>query len=219
MILDAAREGAIRSFQTSVVNRDGGAADQFSYPIDAFRELIANALVHRDLDAWSEGMAIEVRLLDDRLVVSNPGGLYGITSDRLGSDGTTSARNGRLVEICRYVRTPSDMRVVEALATGIPLIMLTCDRAGLPAPRFHDAGIRFTAVLTQPTPVAPCLGLTERRVYEQLGADGVTVTQIEAVLDLRPPTIRRALRQLRALGLAELDGGRGKRTTYRRLDG
>jgi hypothetical protein len=33
-------------------------------------------------------------------VVTNPGGLYGITVDRLGHDAVTSARNGRLVAIC-----------------------------------------------------------------------------------------------------------------------
>jgi hypothetical protein len=27
--------------------------------LDAVRELVANALVHRDLDRWSEGMAVE----------------------------------------------------------------------------------------------------------------------------------------------------------------
>lgn len=42
-------------------------------------ELISNALVHRGLDRWSEGMTAEVWLDDSRLVVTNPGGLYGIT--------------------------------------------------------------------------------------------------------------------------------------------
>lgn len=33
---------------------------------------------------WSAGMVIEVRLRRDRLVITNPGGPYGITVDRLG---------------------------------------------------------------------------------------------------------------------------------------
>ena len=49
---------------------DGHVLDVPEYPLEAFRELIANALVHRDLDAWSEGLAIEVRHRRDRLVES-----------------------------------------------------------------------------------------------------------------------------------------------------
>ena len=76
---------------------DGSVHDRYAYPLAAFRELIANAIVHRDLDAWSTGLVIEVRLRRDRLVIGNPGGLYGITVDRLGQDAVTSARNARLV--------------------------------------------------------------------------------------------------------------------------
>jgi ATP-dependent DNA helicase RecG len=43
------------------------------YLLEAVCELVANALVHRDIDAWSEGMAVEVRHRHDRLVTSNPG--------------------------------------------------------------------------------------------------------------------------------------------------
>jgi hypothetical protein len=104
-----------------VSENDGTLHDQFAYPLTAFRELIANALVHRDLDNWSAGRAVEVRLRRDRLVIANPGGLYGITVDRPGRESVTSARNSRLVAICQYVHSPeSGLRVIEALAAGIP---------------------------------------------------------------------------------------------------
>ena len=61
---------------------DGTVHDQPAYPLTAFRELIANALVHRDLDHWSAGRPVEVRLRHDRLVISNPDGLYGWVSPR-----------------------------------------------------------------------------------------------------------------------------------------
>lgn len=107
----------------------------------AFRELIANALLHRDLDSWSAGMAIEVRLRRDRLVVTNPGGLYGITLDRLGKEAITSARNMWLVKICQYLRSPeSGGRVIEALATGIPTIAEALNDAELPPAQYADTG-------------------------------------------------------------------------------
>ena len=49
--------------------------------------------IHRDLGNWSANMAIEVRLHPDKLVVSNLGGLSGITADRLGRPGTSTQRN------------------------------------------------------------------------------------------------------------------------------
>ncbi|WP_268762133.1 hypothetical protein, partial [Frankia casuarinae] len=42
---------------------DGSVRDRPIYPLVAFRELVANALIHRDLDHWSAGLAVEVRLL------------------------------------------------------------------------------------------------------------------------------------------------------------
>ena len=63
------------------------------YPLEAVRELIGIALVHRDLDNGSAISTVEVGLHPDEVVVSNPGGLYGITVDRLGRPGTSSPRN------------------------------------------------------------------------------------------------------------------------------
>ncbi len=86
-MLDQAMAWARRTFDTYIVNApDGSVRDRYAYPLAAFRELIANAIIHRDLDAWSAGLAIEVRLRRDRLVIGNPGGLYGITVDRLGRE-------------------------------------------------------------------------------------------------------------------------------------
>ena len=58
-MLDETLAWARRTFDTSIVtDPDGSVHDRFAYPLDAFRELIANALIHRDLDDWSQGHAI-----------------------------------------------------------------------------------------------------------------------------------------------------------------
>ena len=137
-MLESALDWARRVFRVDVVGgSDGTVRDVYEYPLEAFRELVGNALVHRDLDAWSEGMAIEVRHLPDRLVVTNPGGLYGITVDRLGRPGTTSAPNGRLIELCRYARTSDGGRVVETLASGIPRVLETLELRRTPVAALH----------------------------------------------------------------------------------
>lgn len=222
-MLDAALVWARRTFDTSIVAEpDGTVHDRLAYPLVAFRELIANALVHRDLDYWSAGMAIEVRLHRDRLVVGNPGGLYGITVDRLGRDAVTSARNARLVAICQHVRSPeTGARVIEALASGIPTIAEALAEHHLPPAHYIDSGIRFTAVLHQPTttaiPARPSrLNVTEQRIYQALTDTAKTVAELERELNLTGPTIRKALRALRNRGMVTQLGGKGRPTTYQR---
>jgi ATP-dependent DNA helicase RecG len=222
-MLDEALAWARRTFDTTIVTQpDGSVHDQPGYPLVAFRELVANALVHRDLDHWSAGFAIEVRLRGDRLVITNPGGLYGITVDRLGKDAVTSARNARLVAICQHVRTPdSGSRVIEALASGIPMVNTSLAEQGLPPAHFVDAGIRFTAIIRHPTDgplTTPDLTTTQVLIYEALLEGPRAVNDLEAGLSLAAPTVRKALRELGRRDLVRQHGGRGRRTTYSRTD-
>ncbi|MDQ1306947.1 MAG: ATP-dependent helicase RecG [Actinomycetota bacterium] len=220
-MLDTAMAWARGTFRTSIVtSADGNVHDQPEYPLVAFRELIANALVHRDLDHWSAGTAIEVRLRHDRLVVTSPGGLYGITVDRLGHEGVTSARNARLVAICQHVKTPdTGSRVIEALASGIPIVTEALAERGLPPATFVDNGIRFTALLRHRAPnTRPAMNLTATQlaIYQALGSRPRDATALQPELGLADSTIRKGLHALRLLGLVHQDGGRGRPTTYRR---
>ncbi|MBL7492545.1 putative DNA binding domain-containing protein [Frankia sp. AgB1.9] len=228
-MLDTALAWARRTFDTAIVAElDGSVHDRPVYPLVAFRELVANALIHRDLDHWSAGLAVEVRLLRDRLVVGNPGGLYGITVDRLGRDAVTSARNARLVSICQHVRAPeTGARVIEALATGIPTINEALAENGLPPAHYIDSGIRFTVVLHAHAPdVAKAsevrttatlrLGPTEGRVYDSLATRAKTVDELSDELGLSAPNLRKTLRRLRDRGLVLQQGGKGQVTVYQR---
>lgn len=77
----------------------------------------------------------------------------------------TSARNRRLIEICKHVRT-ADGNVVEAIASGIPATLASLRDAGMPDPRFFDQGLMFTVTLDrlhkadQASPPAPRTRLT-----------------------------------------------------------
>jgi ATP-dependent DNA helicase RecG len=219
-MLDQAMEWARRTFGTSIVSDpDGSVRDRYDYPLVAFRELIANALIHRDLDAWSTGLAIEVRLRRDRLVIDNPGGLYGITVDRLGRESVTSARNARLVAICQHVYSAeSGVRAIEALASGIPIVTEALTQAGLPPAHYIDTGIRFIVLLHQHAArkVAPTLSRLDRLVYDALDAGPQSVAQLEQATGVPAYTLRRALRSLRSEGLVAQIGGKGRPTSYQR---
>lgn len=212
---------------------DGAVRDVAEYPLEALRELVSNALVHRDLDAWSEGMAVELRLQRDRLVLTNPGGLYGIALDRLGGDHVTSARNARLVALCADARDPEDnSRVIEALASGLPRVAATLREAGLPPAQYYDTGLRFTVVLRSgppseaiPTassstwqPAAPRPGTQLAVVLQALRhRGGQTVEELALATGIAETSVRRALTRLRLeYRLVHIDegGGPGRHTTY-----
>ena len=69
----------------TIIDEDGKRADRMEYPMVAVREIVLNALIHRDYSIHTDQSPIRVILYRDRLEVENPGGLYGrITVDELG---------------------------------------------------------------------------------------------------------------------------------------
>ena len=213
----------------------GRVFDQTWPPLAAVRELVANAVVHRDLAPWSGGRAIELRMSAETFRITNPGGLYEISVGALGHIDLTSARNRRLItanrrlierliDLCRYVQT-TDGRVVEALATGIPTVFAELTKAGLPAPRFFDNGISFTAIIdtrqqeirpsspTRANDVPPAL----QAVLDVLADSSEDVTEISRRLDATATSVAKRLQRLKRLSLIVPDGGSGRRTTYHRL--
>jgi ATP-dependent DNA helicase RecG len=116
------------------------------YPPIAMRELIANSLIHRDLSPTS--MIQEIRLIigENKLIISNPGGLYGLHVDELGHTGSIT-RNSRIADICQYVLAPDSSNVIEKLGSGIPKIIDELAELDMPTPKFIDGGIYFTVIL------------------------------------------------------------------------
>lgn len=225
VMLDEALAWVRQRGRERIVNApDGRVRSELDYPTVAVRELLSNALVHRDLAPWSASRAIELRLRHDRLVLTNPGGLFGVTIDRLGHEQLTSARNLSLVRLCQYVEL-RDGRVVEMLASGIPEVLRTVDEAGLPAPAFLDQGLRFTAILFRQrvkdhgAPPLPAtegdeLSPAEQRVVNAIAAGGSTVSELAAALGRSDSAIQKTLKRLRNAGRVEIIGGRGAHDTH-----
>jgi ATP-dependent DNA helicase RecG len=203
-----------------VSDDDGTVRDKHEYPLDAFRELIGNALVHRDLAEWSRGLAVEVRHLPDRIVVTNPGGLFGISVDRLGTECVTSARNGRLLH---HLPVRALTRRGRAGGRGPRDRDPDRDREsreGRAAPaQFINTAIRFTVIL-RPGPSSTkrpvILGRSALAVWEAIDGEK-TVDEIKASTGLSTANVRRILRDLRDDHFIAVTGGVGRPTTYRRV--
>lgn len=129
------------SSSTKIDPTTGARVDTEELPMVALREVILNALIHRDYSAYTEGTPIQVELFSDRLEVRNPGGLYGrISINELGYvQGTT--RNPVLATAAET------LGITENRYSGIPTIRKCMEAAGKPQPEFIDKGAEFLAIL------------------------------------------------------------------------
>ncbi len=100
-------------------------------PLEAIREGIINALVHRKY--FIPG-AIKIALYENRLEIFSPGGFPGLVSLNNIGDGTTFLRNPSIAKIARK------FKLIEKLGSGIKLIFDSCRKANLRKPIFNEDG-------------------------------------------------------------------------------
>ncbi len=71
-----------------------------AYPLDALRQLVRNAQMHRSFEATNT--PVRVYWFDDRIEIHNPGGPFGsVTPENFGQPGITDYRNPNLAEALR----------------------------------------------------------------------------------------------------------------------
>jgi len=149
-LLDQAIDWVRRNTSTRIRYDDRGhARDENELPARAVRELIANALVHRDMSPLTEGKRIEIRLTDDDLIITSPGGLRGITVRQLGDLLGKAAVNQYLYEIAKFTRIRDGARVIEGEGGGIREVREALHAAGMSPPVFHDTGVMFVARISR----------------------------------------------------------------------
>lgn len=127
--------------KTIIDKNTGKRVDKPDYPIVAIRELIINALVHRDYSIHTDYTPITIKIFSDRFEIENPGGLYGrMTIDQLG-------------KVSADTRNPFIANALEILGetenrySGIPTIINAMKEYGLPEPKFESERGIFRATL------------------------------------------------------------------------
>lgn len=173
----------LRNTRTAGYVRGLGRDDVGDYPVEALREAVTNALAHRDYSPMARGTQIQVELYVDRLVVRNPGGLFGtVTPDDLGQEGVSSSRNGYLIPLLADVYLPgTDQVVADNRGSGIPDMLARLRRANLTLPTFDSRLSRFTVTFPKHT----LLTAETLRWVESLGQPGLTRTQVSALALMR----------------------------------
>lgn len=139
-VLALRRHMSVRSYVNGT-----GRQEQPDYPLEAVREAIVNAVLHRDYSNVTRGTQIQVELHPDRLVVRSPGSLYGLVRvEDLGAEGVSSSRNAFLANLLSDTYLPrSDRLVAENRASGIPAMIRELRRSGLGRPIFRNLPSRF----------------------------------------------------------------------------
>ncbi len=147
--------------KTIIDRTTGRRMDKTEYPIVAIREIIINALVHRDYSIHTDSAPISIRMFSDRLEVENPGGLYGrMTLDQLG-------------KISADTRNPFIANALEVLGetenrySGIPTIINAMKEWGLPAPKFeNERGIFRVTLYNNNSWVSPEMSDEEQEILD-----------------------------------------------------
>lgn len=148
-VLDALK----RNMKRRAVVRGRFREDVWEYPEDALREAIVNALGHRDYSPTARGTPVQVQMFPDRLIIANPGGLFGpVTVDRLGETGVSAARNQTVMRILEDLPATGENRTLcENRGSGIGAMLASLRQAGMKPPEFENAIAAFRVVFPNHT--------------------------------------------------------------------
>lgn len=120
------------------------SANRYEIPLEALRELVINAIVHRSY-VNPRAMSVQIALFDDRLEITTPGGLpHGMSVDMM-RKGHSIARNRALALACKY------MRIIESWGSGIPRIDAALVAEGLKPLDIEDNGIDLRLIVWRKT--------------------------------------------------------------------
>ncbi len=192
--VDEAVDFVMSKLARSVGTRAASAAAPVKYemPKEAIREIIVNAVAHRD---YTSNAAIQVSVFADRVEVWNPGSLpRGLRPDDLAKPHSSEPANpliARPLYLAHYI---------ENLGTGTLDVIRHCRESDLPVPQFEQRGNQFVVTLWRDwltADVLAGLGLSQRQVQSL-------------------PTIK-AERQITTMAYQKLVGC-AKRTAVRDLD-
>jgi|AntRauTorckE6833_2_1112554.scaffolds.fasta_scaffold06869_4 ATP-dependent DNA helicase RecG len=114
--------------------------DVWDYPLEALREALLNAIVHRNYH--SMGSEIQVKVYDNRIWIWNPGTLpEGLSVEQLKKSHSSIRRNPLIADL--FFRAG----YIEQFGSGTLRIMDVLKAAGHPEPEFEEHGNGFTIQL------------------------------------------------------------------------
>lgn len=207
----------IRANLQSVVRLVGLTRQEIlEYPFEAVRELLVNAVAHRDYNL--QGDTSHLNIFADRLEVTSPGDLPGPVN----LENLLEARFSRNPVV---VQVLSDLGFVERLGYGLDRVVTLMKQSSLQPPHFEETAGAFRVTLyNAPSAEEPFpdlvrfrdIGLNQRQemaLNYLAGHRRITNSDLQALCpDIHPESLRRDLADLVSRGILIKIGD--KRATY-----
>jgi ATP-dependent DNA helicase RecG len=182
------------------------------YPVAAVREMILNALVHRNY----MGAPTQIRLYDNHFSIWNDGGLPdGITEEDLKKVHRSKPRNPLIADTCfkaGYIDSwgRGTIKIIEACKeAGLPEPVLKEEQGGFLSKIFKD---RFTDELLEK------MGLSDRQIEAILYTKKygeITNSKYQKLAGVSKATATRDIKELEEKGLLENRGTKGSSAIYK----
>ncbi|MCI5192050.1 MAG: winged helix-turn-helix transcriptional regulator [Candidatus Electrothrix sp. AU1_5] len=186
--------------------------ERFAYPLAALREVLLNAVVHRDYTNPSD---IQIKIFDNSITFFSPGKLYGdLTLADLETDSYSSHLRNKLIAEAFYLT-----RNIEKYGSGF--IRIRKELADYPDLRFRieesGSGLLVTFELTESysppitplisPPISPLMTELEQKILSVLKDNPrITSRELADLLSMRPDTVKEYFGRLKAKGLLKREG-------------
>ena len=201
-----------RKFFTKAVSFEGLLRiEKGEYPVAALREMLLNALVHRDY----MGSAVQIRMYDSRFSSWNEGILpQGLSLESLKRQHPSRPRNPLIADVC------FKGGYIDAWGRGTLKIINSCKEAGLPEPEIfeQDGGILVTLFKDRYSETElRKMGLNERQVKAVLFvmvSGKITNKHYQDLFNVSRNTATNDLRELTRLNILKQSGAKGAGAFY-----
>jgi ATP-dependent DNA helicase RecG len=215
VVLQAVLNQLNRKFLIKTIEFEGmHRIEKGEYPVAAIREMLLNALVHRNYI----GAPIQIRVYDDKISIWNEGTLPdGLTLDALKRSHSSRPRNPIIADVC------FKGGYIDAWGRGTIKIIETCKQANLPEPEMVELDGGFSITLFKDN-VSPeklsILGLNDRQVKAVLMVKEkgkITNSEYQEILGVARRTATRDLAELVEKGILKSSESKGAGSFYELL--
>jgi len=184
----------------------------WEYPLEALREALINALIHRDYTIPAD---IQIKIHEDRLEIWNAGELPSpLKPEDLRGPHSSVLRNPLIAQAFYFAG------LIERWGTGTTRIIDLCHRQGLPEPEFQNRQGGFLVTFAK-DPYTPerlrAMGLNERQIKAVLHVKEhgkITNTKYQEITGVKKRQASNDLKNLEERGILVRKGTTGKGTFY-----
>ena len=187
-----------------IITGNSQREEKWQYPMEALREIVLNAVVHRDYSSPSDSV---IKIFDDRIEFYNPGKLPASISVKklLSGDYVSVVRNKQIADSFK------ESGKIEKYGSGIKRIIEAFQAYELIVPQFQEIGEGFCVTVfaektPQKTPQKPLF--LKDKILEAIRQEPIISREgIAQLLGLSPETVKEYIAKLKSEKRIERIGG------------